>query len=101
VFVARELTKVFETTLQLTLGELPAWLQADANRQRGEFVLIVTPPPVPEDAGAAARNQTLEILVAEMPLKQAVQLALRLTGGNRNELYEHALALKAKQQSHS
>jgi 16S rRNA (cytidine1402-2'-O)-methyltransferase len=100
VFVARELTKVFETTLQLTLGALPGWLAEDANRQRGEFVLIVAPAPPQEDA-AAAQQHTLEVLLAELPLKQAVQLAARLTGANRNELYERALALKAKQESDS
>ncbi len=96
VFVARELTKVFETTLALTLGALPGWLEADLNHQRGEFVLIVTPLPHREGAQALAQQQTLEILLAELPLKQAVQLTVRLTGGNRNELYERALALKAE-----
>lgn len=96
VFLARELTKLFETTLELTLGALPGWLEADPNHRRGEFVLIVTPPPKPESAEALAREHALEILLAELPLKQAVQLAVRLTGGNRNELYERALALKTK-----
>jgi 16S rRNA (cytidine1402-2'-O)-methyltransferase len=100
VFIARELTKVFETTQQLTLGELPGWLEADANHQRGEFVLIVSPAPAEEDAGAA-QQRTLEILLAELPLKQAVQLAARLTGGNRSELYQRALAIKAAQGSDS
>ena len=39
----------------------------------------------------------LEILLAELPLKQAVALATKMTGGNRNELYQLALKLKGDQ----
>ena len=40
--IARELTKLFESIHSLPLGEAEAWLAADANRQRGEFVLLVS-----------------------------------------------------------
>jgi 16S rRNA (cytidine1402-2'-O)-methyltransferase len=39
-------------------------------------------------------ERTLSLLLEELPLKQAVQLAVKITGGNKNELYERALALK-------
>ena len=39
--IARELTKLFETLHACTLAEAEAWLAADANRRKGEFVLIV------------------------------------------------------------
>src|SRR5690606_36468819 len=42
VVLARELTKMFETVHECLLGDLEAWLEADSNRQRGEFVLIVS-----------------------------------------------------------
>ena len=47
--IARELTKVFETIARMPLAEAPAWMDADANRVRGEFVLIVDDdaPPAP------------------------------------------------------
>src|SRR6266550_3353663 len=41
LFVARELTKVFETLTRIRLDDAVAWLDADSNRTRGEFVLIV------------------------------------------------------------
>jgi 16S rRNA (cytidine1402-2'-O)-methyltransferase len=41
VCLARELTKRFEDSVTLPAGELLAWQAADANRGRGEFVLIV------------------------------------------------------------
>ena len=36
----------------------------------------------------------LEILLRELPLKQAVQLAVEISGGARNTLYKRALELK-------
>src|SRR5207244_8185968 len=42
--VARELTKKFETIACMPLREAAAWFAADANRERGEFVLIVDAP---------------------------------------------------------
>lgn len=41
VVVARELTKMFEETIAGSAGEVLAALSADANRQRGEFVVLV------------------------------------------------------------
>jgi 16S rRNA (cytidine1402-2'-O)-methyltransferase len=95
VTVCRELTKQFETVVTLPAEALPGWLAADANRSRGEFVLVLhaLAGPAP-DAAAASLDKTLQLLLAELPLKQAVALAAQLTGAPRNALYERALALK-------
>lgn len=95
VTLCRELTKQFETVVTLPAAELPTWLAADANRSRGEFVLVVhaLKPTVADDAGLA-HDHTLRTLLAELPLKQAVALAAELTGAPRNGLYSRALALK-------
>ncbi|MDE2092474.1 MAG: 16S rRNA (cytidine(1402)-2'-O)-methyltransferase [Burkholderiales bacterium] len=93
--VCRELTKQFETVHRLRADELPAWLAADANRSRGEFVLVVhAQATVAADSPALAHDATLRTLLAALPLKQAVALAAELTGAPRNALYERALALK-------
>jgi 16S rRNA (cytidine1402-2'-O)-methyltransferase len=76
-------------------AELPAWLAADPNRERGEFVLVVHARAQAEAAaGAEAHDATLRTLLAALPLKQAVALAAELTGAPRNALYARALALK-------
>ncbi|WP_303783546.1 16S rRNA (cytidine(1402)-2'-O)-methyltransferase [Azovibrio restrictus] len=91
--VARELTKLFETLHSLPLGEALAWLQADPNRQKGEFVLIVSGCSEGQDDGEAER--VLQLLLAEnLPVKQAARLAAAISGGSKNVLYERALALK-------
>jgi 16S rRNA (cytidine1402-2'-O)-methyltransferase len=93
--VCRELTKQFETVHTLPANTLPGWLAADANRSRGEFVLVLHALAAVADANpAGAFDATLRTLLAALPLKQAVALAAGLTGAPRNALYERALALK-------
>jgi 16S rRNA (cytidine1402-2'-O)-methyltransferase len=93
--LCRELTKQFETVHRLPAQDLPAWLAADPNRSRGEFVLVVhAQAAAAVDADAPAHDATLRTLLAALPLKQAVMLAAELSGAPRNALYERALALK-------
>jgi 16S rRNA (cytidine1402-2'-O)-methyltransferase len=94
IAIARELTKLFETVHRCVLGEAAAWLAADSNRTRGEFVLLVDGAAVAAEADQAAALRMLGILLRELPLKQAVQLAAEISGGARNELYRRALELK-------
>ncbi len=93
VTIARELTKLFESVHRCPLGAAAGWLAADSNRTRGEFVLLVDGVAAAAPDADAARR-TLEILLRELPLKQAVQLAAEITGGGRNALYASALELK-------
>ena len=96
IVVARELSKLFESIVRMPLAEAPAWLAADPNRSRGEFVLLVSAPP-PSSGLSAEAERTLAALLAELPLKQAVKLAAQISGEARNRLYERALALKGGQ----
>lgn len=93
ILIARELTKLFEQTHLCTLAGAGAWLAADDNRRRGEFVLVVEGARQ-QESSAVNEDNTLRVLAAELPLKQAVALAVKLTGGNRNALYERALLFK-------
>jgi len=99
VTLCRELTKQFETVATLSASALPPWLDADANRQRGEFVLVLHAPP--EASGVAealpeAAERLLEALLEARPLKQAVALAAEAGVAPRNLLYRRALALRAE-----
>jgi len=95
VTVCRELTKQFEAVSTLPAEELPGWLAADPDRARGEFVLVVHAlPPGQEEDEEGRHDTTLQVLLAELPLKQAVSIAATLTGAPRNALYARALQLK-------
>lgn len=89
----RELTKRFEEIASLPLGEALAWLAADANRQRGEFVLAVSGAQ-PKEGLDAGSEKVLQLLLAELPTKQAAKLAAEITGLSKNDLYARALELK-------
>jgi 16S rRNA (cytidine1402-2'-O)-methyltransferase len=95
VTLCRELTKQFETVATMPAAQLPAWLAVDANRLRGEFVLVLHGLAAPADiADATSHDPMLQTLMSALPLKQAVGLAAELTGAPRNALYARALALK-------
>jgi 16S rRNA (cytidine1402-2'-O)-methyltransferase len=92
IVFARELTKLFETLHRCSLTDAPAWLAANENNRRGEFVLLVSGAVENKDDTETLR--VLTELLQELPLKQAVQLASRITGANRNAVYEMALATR-------
>lgn len=94
VTVCRELTKQFESIATLPADALPAWLAADANRVRGEFVVVIHGTATRRDPEDLATARMLKLLMRDLPLKQAVALTAEISGGARNALYEQALALK-------
>jgi len=89
--VARELTKLFETVLDGTLADLSARVSADANQQRGEFVVLVG--GADDDAAAArlaAGRRAFDLLRRELPPGRAARLAAEISGAPRNALYAPA-----------
>ena len=92
---ARELTKIFETIYSCDLDVALDWLKSDPNQQKGEFVLLLSgAQPREKDEMDEAAQRILTILMAELPLKQAVKLAADISGEKKNALYELALKLK-------
>ena len=92
VTVGRELTKQFEEIATLPAQDFSAWLDAGAQRTRGEFALVLHSSislEVPDDS-----LRVLKALLTELPLKTAVKLAAQITNTPRNELYATALKLK-------
>ena len=95
IVIAREVTKLFEQIERLLLPDASAWLTADPNRQRGEFVLLVSGAVTSEKSEIDLQTERmLTILLAELPLKQAAKLTAEITGQPKNALYQRALALK-------
>lgn len=98
--IGRELTKQHEQVHTLACGAFADWLAADASHGRGEFALLLHPPlAVDAEAGEglpASALRTLDLLLAELPLKSAARLCAELTGQPRNALYQAALARRAE-----
>jgi 16S rRNA (cytidine1402-2'-O)-methyltransferase len=94
--LCRELSKQFETIATLAVADLPAWLQGDANRLRGEFVVVVhAQPPAEGPAGLAPEVEALLAeLVCHVPVKHAAALVADVLGLPRKALYDDALRLR-------
>ena len=92
ITMAREITKQFEDIHTLPAHAMLQWLKDMPQRTKGEFALVLHPASVaPEDDDA---ERVLRLLLAELPTKTAVKLAVEITGASRNTLYERALELK-------
>ncbi len=93
--VCRELTKLHEEVLRLTLGE--AVERFTAQEPRGEFVLVVAGRPAQAEAadedGALARAE--ELRRTGMPLKQAAAQAAEEFGVKKRWLYNQLAAQDA------
>lgn len=94
VTLARELTKRFETIVTLPLRDVPAWLAADSNNVRGEFVVIVHPPAEAAAMVDAEAMRILDVLLGDLPPTLAAKLTSKITGRSKAELYKMTLALK-------
>lgn len=90
--IARELTKLYEQIHSDTLHQLNDWLNADPNRSRGEFVVLVQGAPATATDENEARR-VLAALLTELPPARAAAVAARLTGWKKNALYTLALDL--------
>lgn len=93
--IAREMTKLHETIQGETLARLYQWVSVQKEQQKGEIVVIVH--GAVETVGEENHieyQRILGILLEEMPLKQAVGVAMRITGAKRNLLYELAVRIK-------
>lgn len=95
VVLARELTKTYETVIKTSVGALLERVTEDTDQQRGELVLVVqgcADSSISADSQEQAR--VLSILLEDLSVKQAANLAAKITGGSRNRLYQQALQMK-------
>ncbi len=98
--VARELTKIHESVVSGTLAELQRRMEEHEEQCRGEFVILVAgaaPAREDHDTASVSTRDLLRLLVEELPVKRAVAVAARITGGKRNALYRQAIALSGRE----
>lgn len=93
--LARELTKRFESALCLSASELLQHFVSHPDQVKGEFVVILDAYQGPAPLGCWVDTEAvLKLLLAELPLKQAVSLVAGITGERQNILYAKALKIK-------
>jgi len=93
VVIARELTKMYETIKSDTLEKVCGWVQADRNQQKGEFVVLVHGYLAQEEDEVVDKetDRVLNILLDELPVKQAASLTAKITGAKKNVLYNYSI----------
>ena len=91
--LARELTKQFETIKRGDVEEILLFIESDANQQKGEFVLMLTGLQE-QNMDDGETKRVLRILLQQLPVKQAAEIASKLTGEKKNDLYKLALKMK-------
>ena len=93
ISLCRELTKLHEEVLRMTLAEAVSYY--DVNEPRGEYVLILEGAGKAEDQGLsleACLMQVRQLRETGLSLKDAVKQVSKSGGIPKNTLYEAALA---------
>lgn len=94
VTLCREMTKTFESFYRMKASELPEYLQAAPERQKGEFAVVIGALERTQEQIDPKITEALEALLKNNSLKTVTQVLADLTGVRRRDLYDHALALK-------
>ena len=90
--VARELTKTFEQIVRKPIGEIRQQIDTGEIVVKGEFVLLLQGQQ--HVKSNLDERKLLELLMTELPLGKAAEIASRLTGQGKNDLYKIALEIK-------
>lgn len=95
IVIAKELTKNYERFISGSASECLDVFAKDEFLVKGEFVVMLHQ----KDCTDVTENDkqiedTLSLLMDELPLKKAVALAVKLTGQKKNTVYQKALDMK-------
>ncbi len=94
--VGRELTKRYESLYRGTLAEVLLKMEQDNNSTRGEFVVVIAGAEKSPDEEIEKGRSIMDILLTELSVSQAANLAARISGARKKVLYEYGLGKKGK-----
>lgn len=95
IFIAREMSKKFETHFLGSADQCLTWIEADEHQQKGEFVIVIqgcAEADIEESRQELAMN-IIDRLGDSLSMKDAVSLASEISGARKNLVYEKVLAL--------
>lgn len=95
-FMAREISKAFETFLQGDLNQLHQQVAEDSNQQRGEIVLVIAGASEKQEASSVDSDKVLKLLLKEMPASKAASLTAKICGLDKKVMYQAALKIQKK-----
>ena len=95
-FLAREISKTYETFLQGTLEQLQQQIALDSNQQRGEIVLVIAGAEEKTASTSVSAEKVLKLLLKELPASKAASLAAKICGADKKAMYQTALEFQGK-----
>ena len=94
VFIAREMTKLFETFYSDSAENLFRYFMDTPQELKGEFVIIIVPNKIKEKLISDEEITLLKILMKELPLKKATAIVSEFYNGNKKDIYNIGIELK-------
>lgn len=96
IFIAREMSKRFETHFLGSPEECLQWIKSDDDQQKGEFVVVVEgcDESSLEDSRQEIAMTIVDRLSSSISMKDAIGIASQISGARKNLLYERVLAKK-------
>ena len=95
-FLAREISKTFETFLHGSLDELQQYIAMDSNQQRGEIVLVIAGENQKTANTNVDSDKVLRLLLKELPTSKAASLTAKICGVDKKAMYQAAIELQGK-----
>lgn len=92
---AREMTKTYEQFVAGSIAEVVAYFDANADKVRGEFVLMVMGDVVAEAVSEDEHDALIGALLKQnLPVKQITDIVVELSGQKKKAVYNRVLTLK-------
>ena len=89
--ICREMTKIFESVIRGTLNEISTILGEQKETIKGEIVLLLDGAEKFDCASSVDEDLLLTLLSESLPPRRASEIAARLTGKRKNDLYQKIL----------
>ena len=98
VFLAREMTKIFEQSIKTNLKELSLMIASGQIPKKGEFVVVLSGVIVRKNNLALAKELLDELIKINLSSK-AVDIVTRVTKEKRNKIYKLMLEMREDHES--
>ena len=91
--LCKEITKIHESFIGETLSDISIFFKKNEDKIKGEFTVVVQGSSASEGIGEEL-DRVLRILMGELSLKKAVEIASKITKHSKSKIYDRALKIK-------
>ena len=91
--LCKEITKIHESFIGETLSDISIFFKKNEDKIKGEFTVVVQGSSAIEGIGEEL-DRVLRILMGELTLKKAVEIASKITKHSKSKIYDRALKIK-------